>query len=81
MAIVTKSYTGKDGAMVDVLYFLGKPNDTGLEGDDYWAIAHRGELCNAKGEYWMCRDIYMIPIRPGELDDSQEGRKVLEFTE
>jgi hypothetical protein len=70
------------GRVVEVIRFLGKANSP-IEnpGEDYWGIEYRGSPFADTGEWWIARDSYMLPIRPGDLDETEETQKELERTE
>jgi hypothetical protein len=81
MAIVLYSIRGNEGKIVDVVRFVGEPNwpSDELDGMDYWAISHRGETHNPDGEQWIARDCDLMPIRPGDLQETEETEKDLEM--
>lgn len=63
VAIVVRSYTGREGAIVEVKRWIGE-SWTSQEGwvQDIWLVD-----CNGKG--WMARDSQLRPIRDGEQPD------------
>jgi hypothetical protein len=76
------------GSFVDVLDFCGDTDAIGPNGamehaKDAWYITRPKGDARYPGRKCECvsPDSWLLPIRPGELDDTEEGRKVLEFTE
>lgn len=64
------------GKMVEVGNFLGIANNP-IEhpGDDYWAVEYRGIPWNKKLQWLIARDSHMIPIRPGDLQETEEKER------
>lgn len=72
----------RSGSVVDVLDFCGTRDTCDGVFPDLWYIADRGQETNPEnGNHWVCPDSYLIPIRPGDLKETDETEKTLEFTE
>jgi hypothetical protein len=71
------------GRVCDVGEFLGDIKlEDGTIGKDVWRVSYSGETHNlATGLPWVEQDKFLLPIRPGDLDESTETDKTLEFAE
>lgn len=81
MAIVLKgAWSGK---IVDVVEFVGvmPGNVTGQIYKDIWKIRYQGSCYSDSGAMRGFPDEYLLPIRPGDLDESEETERVMEFSE
>ena len=77
MAFVVKSFSGREGWMVDVVEYVG----TGMTSEgifpNLWRTSHKNDGLTS----YFSDDSHLLPIRPGDLDESEETEKTLEFTE
>lgn len=84
MAIVT--HGSKAGRIAGVGEFVGKTRlfigNSEQIFNDVWCVSYHGQKHDPlDGAEWGCRDLWMTPIRPGDLDENEETESVLEFTE
>lgn len=68
MAIVIRSDSGFEGYMVDV-------ND--LLKDDIWSVSMKCGYVPGIGRLTATCDAYLLPIRPGDLDEKEETEREL----
>ena len=68
------------GYVVEVLDFIGRA--TGLESrkvyDDIWAVKVSGKTHGRSGRRFGERDTDLLPIRPGDLQETEESEKEIE---
>lgn len=73
MAIVLRNTKGIEGCLVDVKEYIGVHlsfiTRTPIEA---WRVEHRGDT-------YYVGDRFLLPIRPGDLDETEETSKELEM--
>lgn len=82
IAIVLRSHTGHEGKIVEVKEFIGYAETRdGTVFNDLWAISIGGVSHAPDGIPYGNSDRNLLPIRPGDLDETQEIEKELELAQ
>lgn len=76
LAMVIKSDAGRAvGKFVDVLEFYGEAHGK----DNCWFVRYEGSTTDMFGTPYVQPDAWLLPIRPGDLDETEEAEKELEM--
>jgi hypothetical protein len=79
MAIVLNSNHGNEGKLCDVDEFIGAAeNERGQISLNVWNISFNGQTHDpVSGDKWGCPDRFLLPIRPGDLQETDETEREL----
>jgi hypothetical protein len=78
LALVLISKRGNEGRFVTVGEFWGNALCDGLEAENVWAVSVSGQTHNPEtGKPWITPDHCLLPIRPGDLDESETDERSL----